>query len=71
MAETTYVTFADQPGARSVRLIFRRVRPTPGSQLALLTLYDYGPLITDREGEMLSLEADHAATPRSRTRSGI
>ena len=42
-----------------VRLIVRRVRPTPGSQLALLTLYDYHAFITDRDGEMLELEADH------------
>ena len=44
---------------RPVRLIVRRVKPTPGSQLALLTLYDYHALITDREGETLELEADH------------
>jgi hypothetical protein len=37
----------------------RRVRPTPGSQLALFTLYDYHAFITDRDGEMLTLEADH------------
>ena len=59
VAETTYVPFADQKGAVPVRLIVRRVRPTPGSQLALLTLYDYHAFITDREGETLVLEADH------------
>jgi hypothetical protein len=59
VAETTYTPFADQPDAVPVRLIVRRVRPTPGSQLALLTLYDYHPFITDRAGEMLELEADH------------
>ena len=37
----------------------RRVRPTPGSQLALFALYDYHAFITDREGETLELEADH------------
>ncbi|MGH2512844.1 MAG: IS1380 family transposase [Candidatus Limnocylindrales bacterium] len=42
VAETTYVPFADQPDAAPVRLIVRRVRPTPGSQLALLVLYDFG-----------------------------
>jgi len=42
VAETTYIPFADQRDAAPVRLIVRRVRPTPGSQLALLTLYDYG-----------------------------
>ena len=42
-----------------VRLIVRRVRPTPGSQLALLATYSYHPFITDREGDILALEADH------------
>ena len=58
MAETTYTSFVDQKDAEPVRLIVRRVKPTPGSQLALLTLYDYA-FITDRDGEMLELEADH------------
>jgi hypothetical protein len=59
VAETTYTPFASGKDARPVRLIVRRVRPTPGSQLALLTLYDYHPFITDREGDALTLEADH------------
>ncbi|MCI0583420.1 MAG: IS1380 family transposase [Chloroflexi bacterium] len=59
VAETTYTPFADAKDARPVRLIVRRVRPTPGSQLELLTLYDYHPFITDREGDTLALEADH------------
>ena len=59
VAETTYTPFADQPDATPVRLIVRRVRPTPGSQLALLTLYDFHAFITDRDGETLILEADH------------
>jgi hypothetical protein len=41
-------------------VIVRRVRPKPGSQLALLTLYGYHASITDRTGETLELEAaDH------------
>jgi len=59
VAETTYVPFADQKNAVPVRLIVRRVKPAPGSQLALLTLYDYHAFITDRDGETLALEADH------------
>ena len=59
VAETTYTPFADHPDARPVRLIVRRVKPTPGSQLALFTTYDYRPFITDREGTTLDLEADH------------
>ena len=42
-----------------MRLIVRRVRPTPGSQLALFATYSYHGFITDRDGEMLELEADH------------
>jgi hypothetical protein len=59
VAETTYIPFADQKGAVPVRLIVRRVKPTPGSQLALFTLYDYHAFITDRDGGTLELEADH------------
>jgi len=59
LAETAFVPFAHEKDARPVRLIVRRVRPTPGSQLALFALYDYHPSITDRGGDMLALEADH------------
>ena len=59
VAETTYTPFKGEKGAVPVRLIVRRVRPTPGSQLALFALYDYHAFITDREGDMLTLEADH------------
>jgi hypothetical protein len=59
VAETTYTPFAGEPDAKPVRLIVRRVRPTPGSQLALLTLYDFHAFVTDRDGETLVLEADH------------
>jgi len=59
VAETVYTPFADHEDAVPVRLIVRRVKPSPGSQLALLTLYDYHAFITDREGDELELEADH------------
>ena len=59
VAETTYTPFATEKDAAPVRLIVRRVRPTPGSQLALLVLYDFHAFITDRDGETVSLEADH------------
>ena len=42
-----------------VRLIVRRVKPPPGSQLALFAKYSYHGFITDRDGETLELEADH------------
>jgi hypothetical protein len=59
VAETTYTPFASQPDATPVRLLVRRVRPTPGSQLALFARYAYHACITDRDGDMLQLEADH------------
>ena len=40
-------------------LLVRRVKPTPGSQLALFAKYSYHGFITDRDGELLELEADH------------
>ena len=59
VAEIAYTPFKEKQDAVPVRLIVRRVKPTPGSQLALLTLYDYHALITDRDGDRLELEADH------------
>ena len=59
VAETVYTPFQSEPGAAPVRLIARRVRPTPGSQLALFATYSYHGCITDRDGETLELEADH------------
>ena len=59
VAETTYVPVESKPDAATVRLIVRRVKPTPGSQLALFTSYSYHAFITDREGDTLDLEADH------------
>ena len=59
VAETTYTTFQTEPDAAPIRLIVRRVKPTPGSQLALFATYSYHGFITDRDGETLELEADH------------
>ncbi len=50
VAETTYVPFHSAPDTAPVRLIVRRVQPTPGSQLALFATYSYHSFITDREG---------------------
>ncbi len=57
VAETTYRPFGRK--APLVRLIVRRVRPTPGSQLALLVDYSFHGFVTDRVGDTLELEADH------------
>ena len=59
VAETTCRAFQSEPDAAPVRLIVRRVKPTPGSQLALFATYSYHGFITDRDGETLELEADH------------
>ena len=59
VAESTYVPFEGRPDPVPVRLIVRRVRPTPGSQLALFASYSYHAFITDRKGDTLELEADH------------
>ena len=59
VAETTCTPFQSEPDAAPVRLIVRRLKPTPGSQLALFAKYSYHGFITDRDGEMLELEADH------------
>lgn len=57
VAETTYRPFSKRHP--EVRLIVRRVRPTPGSQLALLATYDYHAFITDRTGPAAEVEPDH------------
>ena len=55
VAETTYRPL----GWGEARLIVRRVKPTPGSQLALFAKYEYHPFVTDRDGDALEVEADH------------
>jgi len=57
VAETTYRPFGKK--APLVRLIVRRTKPTPGSQLALLVDYSFHALVTDRQGETIAIEADH------------
>ena len=59
VAETTCTPFQSEPGAAPVRLIVRRVKPAPGSQLALFASYSYHGFITGRDGEMPELEAGH------------
>lgn len=58
VAETTYRAFGKKNGV-TCRLIVRRTRPTPGSQLALLADYSYHAFITDRVGDKVFLDADH------------
>ena len=60
VAEVAYSAFSGRH-RMDVRLIVRRVRPSPGSQLALDVVFDYHALVTDRDGATLTLEADHRA----------
>ena len=59
VAETIYAPFQGESDTAPVRLIVRRVKPTPGSQRALFASYSYHGFITDRDGDTLELEADH------------
>ena len=59
VAETTYTPFQSEPDAAPARLVVQRVKPTPGSQLALFVNYSYHGFITDRDDDTLALEADH------------
>ncbi len=61
VAETTYTAFAGTRDQITLRLLVRRVRPTPGSQLAMDVVFDYHAILTDRDGLMLEVEADHRA----------
>lgn len=58
VAETRYTAFAATEPVE-VRLVVRRVRPTPGSQLALFTTWDYHAFATNRSGDLVEVEADH------------
>ena len=49
-----------------MRLIVRRVKPTPGSQMALFATYNYHCCITDRDGDTCTSRPTIAATPRLR-----
>ena len=68
VAETTYTPFQTKPDAAPVRLIVRRVKPTPGSQLALFArptaITASSPTGT---GRPWSWRPTTAATPRSTT----
>ena len=58
VAEIDYRAFGNKRGV-NCRLILRRVRPTPGSQLSLFVTWSYHAFITNRVGETIYLEADH------------
>ena len=66
VAETTYTPFQAEADAVPVRLIVRRVKPAPGSQLALFATYSYHGFVTDRDGETLKLEGRSSPSRRDR-----
>ncbi|MDP9405209.1 MAG: IS1380 family transposase [Actinomycetota bacterium] len=59
VAETTYTAFAGTRHEVTCRLLVRRVRPTPGSQLAMDVVFDCHAILTDRDGDLVTVEADH------------
>ncbi len=59
VAETAYTAFAGTRHEVTCRLLVRRVRPSPGSQLALDVVFSYHAILTDRAGDLLAVEADH------------
>ena len=62
VAETTYTPFQHTGDATAVRLIVRRVTPTPGSQLALFVDYSYHAVqVHQPRGGDAGLEAAIAA----------
>ena len=64
VAETDYTPFESKPDAATVRLIVRRVKPMPGSQLALFTNYSYHAFITDRAGWRHPVPGGRPSPPR-------
>ena len=48
-------------GGVACRLVVRRVKPTPGSQLALIATYSYHAFITDLPGDAVTLDEWHRA----------
>ena len=69
VAETTYTPFQSEPDAAPMRLIVRRVKPTPGSQLALFATYRSRLHHRPGRGNPGHWRPIIAATPRSRTPS--
>ncbi len=68
VAETTYIPFQSEPDAAPARLIVRRVKPTPGSQLALFATYSITASSPTAMGRCSNRRLIIAATPRSKMR---
>jgi hypothetical protein len=59
VAECSYRAFGKGEQGIACRLIVRRTRPTPGSQLALLVDYAYHAFISDQTVPKVPLDVDH------------
>jgi Transposase DDE domain group 1 len=59
VAECSWRAFGKGKKGITCRLIVRRTRPTPGSQLALLVDYAYHAFITDETDTKIDLDVDH------------
>jgi hypothetical protein len=63
VAATDFAAFKAHKGDPGVacRLVVRRTKPTPGSQLALLVDWSYHGFITDMDGDPVALDTWHRA----------
>jgi len=61
VAVIAWQAFASKTKGVACRLVVRRVKPTPGSQLALIATYSYHAFITDLAGDAVALDEWHRA----------
>jgi hypothetical protein len=61
VAVIAWKAFASTGEGVDCRLVVRRVKPTPGSQLALIATYSYHAFITDLTGGAVALDEWHRA----------
>jgi len=66
VAECSYRAFGNRRQAVTCRLVVRRTKPTPGSQLALLATYSYHAFITDEPATEPTVTAVAAPTAAQR-----
>ena len=71
VAETTCTPFQSEPDAAPVRLIVRRVKPTPGSQLALFATYSSRLSPTGTGRSRTGGRPSRECHPRPQARCGV
>lgn len=57
VAVLPWQAFGPKGEGTACRLVVRRVKPTPGSQVALIATYSYNAFITDVAGDAVALDA--------------